>query len=741
VIVGEVLSVAPHPNAEKLQIAQVHCGKQILSIVCGAPNCRAGIKTAVATIGASLPGDTPFHITETTIRGEKSHGMLCSADELHLWKDAGGILELPLDLENGADLIPFLWDPVLDCSLTPNLGHALSALGIARELSAAIQKPLHKKHKPLPEVPAKGKLQVTIKDAKLTPRYMGVLIENITIAPSPFWLQKILYSCGMKPICNVVDITNFMMLKFGQPLHAFDAAKIPSHHIQVSSIEKEKEFRGLDGTVRTIPKGTLCITENDTLLAIAGVLGGEASSVHSTTQSIILEGACFDPSTVRKSSKTTGIRTDSAIRFEKGVDPNGVALAVAEATRLILEVCPNAKIVDQVDHYPHPITPKKIQVRPARVNQLIGTKLSVSEMQQIFQRLDCLIEGELTVLPPTYRYDVTEEIDCIEEVARIYGYNHIERNAPKSVPSTIAHDKAYLFEKHVRETCIAQGLQEFLTADLISPKMSELCTEIVLSKGIHLLKTLHAKTEEYSILRPSLLPGLLTTARTNLDFKNNCFRAFEIGRIHFVQKGKSIEIPMLSLLLTGDQNPVQWSVKKQESDFFSLKGIFENICKALRIADIVFVPSNHCSFHPGRQAEVRSQGLVIGTFGELHPQILAKADIKQRLLFGEFNMECLMQLANPKAQFKQVPTLPASDRDWTVTIPKQLQIATVFAAIEAHRPKLLEQFMLLAVYEKEGETHKNITLRFTYRDPIKTISYEEVEKEHTGLTQKVQSHL
>lgn len=738
VVVGEVLAVSPHPNGAKLQVAKVDCGKQTLSIVCGAPNCRPGIKTAVAMIGAILPGDPPFHIAETIIRGEASHGMLCSADELHLWKDTDGILELPQNLENGTDLTSFLWDPVLDCSLTPNLGHALSALGIARELSAALQKPLRRKEEPLAISP-KEKLQVTIGDPTLAPRYMGLVIENITIAPSPFWLQKILYSCGLKPICNVVDITNFIMLKLGHPLHAFDAAKIPGSHIHVTSLDKSQEWTGLDNVSRTIPSGTLCITDGHHVLAIAGVLGGAASSVQSETKSILLEGACFDPKAVRKSSKATGIRTDSAIRFEKGIDPNGVALALAEASRLILEICPHAKISDGVDHYPTLIQPKAIQVRPARVNQILGTKLSVSEMQQIFQRLDFSLKDELTVLPPTYRYDVTEEIDCIEEVARIYGYNHLQKCASKSVPSNIPHDPAYLFETKLRETCVAQGLQEFLTADLISPKMAELCTEIVHSKGIRLLKTLHAKTEEYSILRPSLLPGLLTTARTNFDFKNNCFRAFEIGRIHFVQNGKSVEIPMLSLLLAGERNPLQWSVKKEDSDFYSIKGILENICESLRIANVVFTPSNHCSFHPGRQAEIRSQDLVIGTFGELHPQILAKADIKQRLLFGELNIECLIQLADPKAHFKPTPNLPASDRDWTVAIAKDLQIDKVFQAIEENRSKLLEQFMLLAVYEKEGEPHKNITLRFTYRDALKTISHEEVEKEHAQLLQKVQS--
>lgn len=743
VVVGEVLSTKPHPNAEKLQIAQVDYGKGTLSVVCGAENCRPGIKTAFAMIGALLSSgeSAPRQIAKTSIRGAESNGMLCSAEELSLWKDSSGILELPQDWENGKDLLS-LWDPILECSFTPNLGHCLSALGIARELAASLQKPIKLSSiKPSLASQVHKKIHVTVEDSKLCPRYMGRLIEGVTIAPSPFWLQKILLQCGMKPICNVVDITNFIMMQRGQPLHAFDADQIEGKKIHIAQAKSQEDWVGLDGIRREIPKGTLLISDEKKGLALAGILGGENSAVGNTTKNIFLEAAFFDPTTVRKNSKAMGIRTDSAIRFEKGIDPNGVALALEEATRLIVEICHGVPSGDPIDLYPHPIQPKTIPVRPERVNKLLGTKISVSEMEQIFRRLECQTKDTFIVSPPTYRFDLCEEIDLIEEVARIYGYNNIEKAPARSISSQISNDLGYRFETLLRARCVGQGLQEFLTSDLISPKMADLCVEIVNTKGMRLLKTLHAKTEEYSILRPSLLPGLLTVAQTNIDLKNTNWRAFEIGRIHFLQKGKCIEIPMLALLMTGMQAPLQWGVKKEEVDFYSLKGILENLLTSLHIGPISFHPSQHCSFHSGRQAEIKVGDLVIGTLGEIHPQMLAKADVKQRLLFAELNIEYLMQLEHSKAKFKTIPHLPSSERDWTLSIPTAVHIEKVFQAIQKHRTPILEKFELIDLYIPESQAQKNVTIRFTYRDLVKTVSFEEVEKEHSRLVEAVQKSI
>ena len=586
VIVGEVLSVKPH--GDKLQIAQVHNGKEAVQVVCGAGNCKAGMKTAYAVPGAILHDRT---IEKASIRGIESHGMLCSAYELNLWKDDSGIMELPHDLKNGTDLASILWDPIFELSLTPNLGHCLSVLGIARELSAKLQIPLKKSVVKLPKG-KEGKIQVQIEDSQNTPRYMGCYLENVKIGPSPFWLQKFLFSCGHRPINNVVDVTNYILIKRGQPMHAFDTDRLDGTTLQIGLSKHTEKWTGLDGITREITPGVLIISDAKKIVAIAGAVGGENSAVNENTKNIFLEAAVFDPMTVRKSAKKAGVRTDGIVRHEKGVDPSGVEDALDEAVQLILQMSPSAILHEKIDLKKGPFLHKKIKVRPEKVNKLLGTKFSRSEMENIFQRLECKVSGEpngpIIVEVPTYRYDLSEEVDLIEEVIRVYGYNNIDKGTSRSTPSSLPNDPIYLFEKNLRTRVSGFGLQEFLTSDLISPKLADLCLDFMSARGMQLHKTLHAKTEEYSILRPSLLPGLLQVALNNLDLKNNTFSAFEIGRIHFLQNGKNIEVPMLSILLAGKAAPSHWEHKAEDVDFYTLKGVIENLINSLRIPDISF---------------------------------------------------------------------------------------------------------------------------------------------------------
>lgn len=746
VIVGEILSTQPHPNAEKLKVAQVHNGKEAVQVVCGAANCRPGMKTAFAVVGALLveTNEKPRTIEKATLRGVESQGMLCSALELNLWKEADGIMELPNEWENGQDLTSLLWDPILELSLTPNLGHCLSALGIARELSAALQKPLKRESITLTEnknSSIERKISIHVEDFVKTPRYMGRLIENVKIAPSPFWLQKELLSCGLKPINNVVDITNFIMIKTGQPMHAFDYDLIEGHTLRIGPSKHPIKWTGLDGVERELPSDTLLISDANKPVAIAGVLGGENSAVHANTKNIFLESAFFDPISIRKGAKKVGLRTDSAIRFEKGVDPNGVEAALDEAAFLIANLSGGAIAHGKINLMKETFLPKKISVRHERVNQLLGTKLSRTEIENIFRRLECKVTGAndqpIHVEVPTYRFDISEEIDLIEEVVRLYGYNNIEKTPARSIPSQIPNDPIYLFEKNLRKRLTGLGLQEFLTSDLISPKQSEFCVEFMTAKGIQFLKAIHAKTEEYSILRPSLLPGLLQVAKTNLDLKNQAFSAFEIGRIHFLHHSKSIEVPMLSIMLTGKETPPHWSHKANDVDFYTLKGLLENLFSALRIQNISFHNATHLSFHPGRQADIQSDGLKIGSFGEIHPELAERSDIKQRLLFAELDIEHLLRLHKPNALFATIPNLPSSERDWTVSIPSQTRMETLFQAISQHQPQILEKFELIDLYQPENTTQKNATFRFTYRDLLKTISAEEVDREHTQLIARI----
>ena len=747
VVVGEVLSTAPHPNANKLQVAQVSDGKHHFQVVCGDPQCRPGMRTAFAKPGAILyASGKPQTIEACELRGVSSAGMLCSEQELGLPVQKDGIIDLPKEMQLGLDLAAILWDPVFEISLTPNLGHCMSALGIARELSASLQKPMQKTKIALPD--AKGsslhqKLKVSVSDPKLCPRYLCRLVENVSIGPSPFWLQQQLLACGQTPICNVVDIGNFILLKRGQPLHVFDFDKIEGGILRAAPAEAAQTILGLDGIEYEVPQGTLLISDAKKPVAIAGILGADNSAVSKDskhTHNLLIEAAFFDPATIRKGAKALDLRTESAQRFEKGTDPNGIVDALDEAVSLILEICGGNLASDTIDIKTQTFSPKEIQCRPSRVNKLLGTKLSFAEIEAIFHRLGFgtkeITPEAIRVSVPLFRSDISEEIDLVEEVARIYGYNHIEKGIARSATSPIPHDPAYLFESEVRKRLIALGLQEWLTADLISPKLADLTQEWV-HKDAKLLTTLKPKTEEYSILRPSLLPGMMQSAANNFDHKTHTFHAFEIGRIHFLQNSNLIEQPMAAVMLAGKTAPSHWNAKPADVDFFDLKGILENLLDSLHIRHVAFEPSKHLSFHPGRQANLQAGGLLIGSFGEVHPKLLAKLDIKQRLLYAEINLHHLLSLRKEHLQMHPIPKFPASERDWTIPVPLNLPMQTLFLAIQSARPPLLEKAELIDLYIPEGSEKKNACFRFTYRDLLKTVSFEEVEKQHQLLVESV----
>lgn len=744
VVIGDVISVRPHPNANKLQVATVSDGIDTFQVVCGAPNCREGLKTAFAKIGACLKGSQgkPLIIEKNSIRSVESYGMLCSEAELSLSDRNEEICELPREMETGSDLLPFLWDPIFELSLTPNLGHCMSALGIARELSAALQIPLKKPKASLREngEALEKKIKVSVEDKTLCPRYMCRSIEGIKVAPSPGWLQRQLLGCGINPISNVVDITNFICIKWGQPLHAFDLGQLKGPYLSVAPSSSKQIFTGLDGQPRQLPADALLISDAEGPVAIAGILGGQASSVTEKTQSILLEAAYFDPISIRKTAKKIGIRTESSHRFEKGTDPLGIPDALNEACSLILQLCGGRLSEGTIDIKADSLSFRQILCRPNRINKIIGTSFSLNEIENIFGRL-----GFTTFLTPTddflvdvplFRSDIHEEIDLIEEVARIYGYNNLEKKTALYAASKIPHDPGFLFEKEVRKRLVGLGLQEFLTSDLISPKLSSLAQELV-KPQVSYLQALYAKSEEYSVLRPSLLPGLIQIVKGNLDHKNQTLNGFEIGRIHFLEQDQLVELPMAALLLTGKRDLPHWSRKINEVDFYDLKGLLENLFEGLQIAHFYFELSTHLSFHPYAQANIYSKDLLIGSFGQLHPEFLEKLGIKQRLFFAEINLRHLQNIEKKSSHMHPIPFFPSSERDWTVSIPFRSYAQEILSKINSFYSPLLVKAEILDIYIPEDHLTKNVTFRFTYRDLFKTVSFEEVETEHNKLIQSL----
>lgn len=734
VVSASVESVEPHPSADRLTVANVFDGSNFYQVVCGAKNCRAGIKTAFAKIGAKVTSDgKEIEIKKAKLRNVESFGMLCSKPELGMG-EGDGIIELPEDTSLGLDLT-FLIDPILEISLTPNLGHCMSVIGIARELGAYLNKKV--KYPSLDffkDEKLKTAPKVKIKEGAF--RYSGLSVNNLEIKPSPSWLKNHLESSGFRSVNNVVDVLNFVMFEMGQPLHAFDSDKI-GKEIHVSLLKKEENILCLDDEQRKIPKDSLVIADEEKILAIAGIMGGKSSSVGQTTKNIFVESAAFDPLLIRKTSKNISLRSESSLRFEKGTDPNVTCPALNRVAHLLQKICPECKISGIIDISEKEFHPLKIACRISRVNKILGTNLSLNEIRSIFHRLEfqtSIQDENLIVIVPTYRNDIKKEIDLIEEVARIFGYNNLEKRPALFKSSAAWHCPEYIFETKLKHILISLGLQEVITCDLISPKMSQILVEKSLPKS-SLIEVLYAKSEEQSILRPSFLPSFLQVAKNNFDHKNFDVCAFEIGKVHFKKQEEFIEEEVFALMLCGKNNPHNFDQKPNDFDFFDLKGILENLFQSLKIEKFHFEKSSHPCFHPGRQAKIFVENIEIGTIGEVHSSVLQQMDIKKPVFFSEINMHHLMKKQKLNIKYVPLAQYPSSERDWTIPLSKDVSYISLLENIES---PLLEQVFLLDLYiDPKKPEQKNLTLRFIYRDKNKTISFEEVEKEHAKIIEEV----
>lgn len=738
VCVGEVVETAPHPDADKLCIARVSIGPEVLQIVCGAQNCRAGIRVAVAQIGATLTDENgkTFTIKKGKLRGVESQGMLCGASELQLPGDNGGIMELDPSFAIGSMLDTFYQDTIFEISLTPNLGHCMSILGIAREISALTNTPLIWKSPSPVEGEKESSLNVTI-DSDECRMYAGRKVENIIVGTSPSWLSTRLEQAGIRSINTIVDVTNYVMLEMGQPMHAFDAELLAGNTLFVQNAREPEEMITLDEVKRHIPRGTLLIYDSVKPLAIAGVMGGISSSISEKTKSIVFEAADFDPSAVRRSSKALNLRSESSARFEKGIDPRMPMKAIERACELLQKITSDAIAKNPVQEIRIPYEPRQIPFSVERCNRLLGIHLTEGEMTTLFARLEMTFSHG-TVSIPSYRNDVNEEIDLIEEIARMYGYNAIPRRSPVYATSTIPHSPLYLLEGATREKCIALSLQEFLTCDLISPQLASLTQEATMNTDA-LIPVLQPSSIDQSILRTSLMPGMLASVRHNFDHGIFDISAFEIGKIHFKEGSDYTERSTCALLMTGARKPHFWRGESEDVDFFFLKGYVENLLESLGVGPLSFTHSSHSTFHPGVQASIQSNGVTLGVLGEIHPAHTKVLDIDKRVYFAQLDLEDINTFRCDTPQMTPLPQFPGSDRDWTVTVPKELEVDTLLRSIYSVPSKLLKNVLVRDIYESEklGNDKKNVTLRFFYRHDTKTLQQEVVEKEHARIIQSV----
>jgi phenylalanyl-tRNA synthetase beta chain len=751
VVVARVIAAVPHPNADKLRVATVFDGTENFQVVCGAPNCREGMKTALARIGASLKDadGKAWKIKRSKLRDVESFGMLCASEELGLPGDSEGIIELSEDLVEGTDLGTLYADPVLDISLTPNLGHCMSLIGIARELGALLRLKYTKPAVELREDSSQSiekMIDVAIEDPQQCLRYSCCVLTGVKVGPSPAWLKNRLEACGIRSVNNLVDVGNYVLLEYGQPLHIFDYDKIADKKIRVSSKTDRSTLAVLDGQELKIPKDTLLICDGKGPVAFAGVIGGSDSAVSESTHNILIESAYFTPEAVRKTSKLLSLRTEASQRFEKGIDPAATVEALKRAAALIVEVAGGCAVKGILDKGQTSFEPPAILCRLSRVNQMLGTLLSLGEVADILERLEIRVSPEgqesLRCIPPTYRNDLKTEIDLIEEVGRLYGYNNIPKIIPRHITSSLPHAPMFVFEQEVRAQLRGLGLQEFLTCDLISPFQAQLTCENTLPPDAF-IPVLHPSSVDQSILRASLLPGLLQVMKYNQDRGIQDISGFEVGRIHFKNGGSYVEQTTAAVILMGSSRPYHFDPKPQEVDFFDLKGYVENLLQTLGVQDVTFEISHFHNFHPGRQARVKAGTTLLGVMGEVHPSHLHKLGIQERVLFAELNLHDLYPLRKTDWTTAQIPLYPGSERDWTLTLRDEALIGQVLEIMRSVPSRLLEKIMLLDLYKSEqiGKDRKNATFRFAYRDLEKTISMETIEREHARVTQLVAEKL
>lgn len=730
VVIGEVVECAQHPDADKLRVTKVNVGSdRLLDIVCGAPNCRLGLKVACATEGAVLPGD--FKIKKTKLRGQPSEGMLCSFSELGIKEDHSGIIELPADAPIGTDFREYLNlnDVAIEISLTPNRADCLSIAGIAREVGvinrAAVKAPA------ISPVPASiaDKVAVELQAPEACPRYLARVVKNVNVkATSPLWLQEKLRRCGIRSIDPIVDITNLSLLELGQPMHAFDAAKI-NGAIQVRMAKADEELVLLDGTTAKLQPNTLVIADSKGALAMAGIFGGKASGVNEETKDVVLEAAFFAPLAITGRARQYGLHTDASHRFERGVDPELTRQAMERATALLLEICGGeaGEIVEAVakEHLP---TRQTVSLRRSKLDAVIGYHIEDEIVTDILTRLGLNVTFEndtWTAVAPSWRFDIEIEEDLIEEVARIYGYNNIPNNSPLAHLKMKGTPEKLLEAIRVRTALVDSDYQEVITYSFVDPKIQQL-----LHPDQEALMLPNPISSEMSAMRVSLLTGLLETIVYNQNRQQNRVRIFEAGLRFIPDANAELGVrqePVFAAAIVGDKRAIHWENKAEEVDFFDLKGDLERVLSLTAVRqDLQFVAKPFPALHPGQSAAIMLDGKEIGFIGTVHPSIVQKLGIKGKPVVFELLASAISERPVPAA--KEISKFPANNRDIAVVVDETVAAGEVLETCRKAGGEKLVGVNLFDVYQGTNlaEGKKSLAISLTIQDTEKTLEEDEI---------------
>ncbi len=752
VVVGKVLDVQPHPNADKLRVCQVDVGDASgpLNIVCGAANVRADIYVAVATAGTYLP-TIDIKIRASKLRGVRSEGMICSLAEVGLEKDSAGIYIFEQEnLLLGSDVRPLLdlEDVILDLTATANRADALSMVGVAREVAALTGASLRLPEASEVTIP-QGALSLKISEPSACPAYFGTVIEGVKIAPSPDWLQRRLLAAGVRPINNVVDVTNYVLLEWGQPLHAFDRDRLfvltdsDALTIGVRFAVTGESLKTLDGQTRTLQPQTLLITANDKPIALAGVMGGEETEVFEGTESLVLEAALFESKAIRRSARTQGLRTEASTRYERSVNQAELGIALNRAIALLSELASGNPTTQSIaDTRSDPSTwARSIELRLERINQILGPvdlgeetgEILTEDVERILTALGCKLELQATdavqwiVTVPPYRYrDLEREIDLIEEVARLYGYDNFCEELPdKTEPGYLSLEQQMV--RQLREAFRAAGLTELVHYSLVKPQDD---------KPISLANPL---LTEYSALRTDLLSGLIDAFQYNLEQGNGALNGFEIGRIFW--RGEEIleEADAVAGILGGDTSQGRWVRAGRElpMTWYEAKGLLDAVFGRLGIHNVEYQPNRQDDrYHPGRTASLWIQGDRLGSFGQLHPSLRQEKGLPDAVYAFELDLDVMLDALDQDERltphFKSYSTYPASDRDLAFFAPVKVSVGEIERVSQKAAGKLLESVQLFDEYQGESvpEGQRSLAFRLVYRAKDRTLTDQEIEPVH-----------
>lgn len=733
IVVGKVLTCEQHPNADKLKKTTVDVGHgKILNIVCGAPNLAAGQIVPVAVVGTVIyNGNESFTIQKAKIRGEYSEGMICAEDELGLSNDHGGIMVLDETYKLGdplANYFDLAHDEVYEIGLTPNRTDAMSHYGVARDLHAfLINNQLKSEFEKITSQPLNIEgttdFQLEVQDAEICPRYIGAVIENIQVADSPDWLKNRIKAIGLSPINNIVDITNYILHGLGQPLHAFDADKIEGRKVKVGVAPQGTLFTTLDGVERTLNGTEIMIKDgNDKPMCIAGVFGGKDSGVSANTKSIFLESAYFNPVAVRKGAKLHGLNTDASFRFERGVDPNNVRTAITYAISLIEEISGGKLAGQLLEFYPKKIENQYVILRFSKVEQILGTKIHREKIKEILKSLEIEVLNEiqngLEISIPPYRADITREIDVIEEILRIYGYNKID--APQKIsftPVKLSFDDQDALENFWARTLQSNGFNEVLNNSLTSVKDE--------SNAVKLLNPLSG---DLAFMRTSLAEGLLQNADYNIKRKNPDLKFFELGKIYHKVDGKYLERKKLALLVTGRNVPENWLQPKSATDFYYLKSYVKILLDKLQL-DIDEKPLIDGRFSDA--LELTADGKTVARLGKISKELLKDADIDQECFYAEIELEnCQKLRSTENLKFVDIPKFNKIRRDLALLIDKDVSYDELYQSARKNRSKFLKNISLFDVYEGKNlpEGKKSYAMSFELLNEEKTLEEKDISE-------------